>query len=72
MAISALPLIFGERSIVGTLTSHPIDSEDTLAFSALQGIRAMIETVPLAKAHEAYQRMMNNEARFFFVLVTGQ
>jgi D-arabinose 1-dehydrogenase-like Zn-dependent alcohol dehydrogenase len=72
MGISALPLIFGERSIAGTLTGHPIDSEDTLAFSALQGIRAMVETFPLAKAPEAYRRMMDNQARFRIVLVTGQ
>jgi propanol-preferring alcohol dehydrogenase len=72
MSINAVGLIFGERSIVGTLTGHPIDSEDTLGFSALQGIRAMVETFPLAKAQEAYRRMMNNEARFRVVLVTGQ
>jgi propanol-preferring alcohol dehydrogenase len=72
MGINAIPLIFGERSIVGTLTGASIDGEDTLAFSALQGIRAMVETFPLAKAPEAYRRMMNNEARFRVVLVTGQ
>jgi D-arabinose 1-dehydrogenase-like Zn-dependent alcohol dehydrogenase len=72
MGINAIPLIFGERSIVGTLTGHSIDGEDTLVFSALQGIRAMVETFPLAKAGEAYRRMMNNEARFRVVLVMGQ
>ena len=72
MGIDAVPLIFGERSIVGTLTGHSIDNEDTLAFSALQGIRAMVETFPLADAEQAYRRMMSNEARFRVVLVTGQ
>jgi len=48
------------------------DAEDTLSFSALQGVRPMIETVPLANAAEAYARMMRNEARFRIVLVTGQ
>ena len=47
-----------------------IDAEDTLSFSSLQGIRPMIETVPLANAAEAYGRMMRNEARFGIVLVT--
>ena len=42
------------------------------SFSSLQGIRPMIETVPLANAAEAYARMMRNEARFRIVLVTGQ
>jgi D-arabinose 1-dehydrogenase-like Zn-dependent alcohol dehydrogenase len=72
MGISAIPLIFGERAIVGTLTGRPIDNEDTLAFSALQGIKAMVETFPLADAPEAYRRMMNNQAKFRIVLVTGQ
>ena len=72
MSIGATPLIFGERSIVGALTGRSIEGEDTLAFSALAGIRPMIETFPLAKAPEAYARMMKNEARFRIVLVTGQ
>ena len=72
MGINAVPLIFGQRSIAGTLTGHSIDGEDTLAFSALSGIRAMIETYPLAKAEEAYRRMTSNKARFRIVLVTGQ
>ena len=72
IGIKAVPLIFGERAIVGAVTGHSIDGEDALAFSVLQGIRAMVETFPLAKAEEAYRRMMNNEARFRIVLVTGQ
>ena len=66
------PLLFGMRSIGGTMTGSSIDAEDTLSFSALQQIRPMIETVPLANAAEAYGRMMRNEARFRIVLVTRQ
>jgi D-arabinose 1-dehydrogenase-like Zn-dependent alcohol dehydrogenase len=54
------------------MTGPPIDAEDTLAFSSLQNVRPMIETVPLASAAEACQRLMRNEARFRIVLVTGQ
>ena len=46
--LSAFPLVFGGRSIYGTLTGTPIDNEDTLAFSVLANIRPMIETVPLS------------------------
>jgi len=52
------------------MTGSSIDAEDTLSFSSLQGIRPMIETIPLANAAEAYGRMMRNEARFRIVLVT--
>lgn len=65
-------LIFGARSVEGTLTGTAIDIEDTLSFSVLENVRAMIETVPLERAAEAYARMMRNEARFRIVLTTGQ
>lgn len=53
----------------GTMTGSSIDTEDTLSFSSLHGIRPMIETVPLTSAAEGYGRMMRNEARFRSVLV---
>ncbi len=68
--LSAFPLVFGGRSIYGSLTGTPIDNEDTLAFSVLEDIRPMIETVPLEKAAEGYARMMEGKARFRMVLVT--
>lgn len=71
ISVHAGHLVLGQRSIVGTLTGRSIDNEDTLAFSALQSIRAMVETFPLARAPEAYQRMMENAARFRIVLVTA-
>ena len=68
--LSAWPLVFGGRSIHGSLTGTPIDNEDTLAFSVLENIRPMIETVPLEQAADAYARMMEGKARFRIVLVT--
>ncbi|HVC92905.1 MAG TPA: alcohol dehydrogenase [Pirellulales bacterium] len=62
-------LLFGSRGIEGTLTGSAIDNEDTLAFSVLQKIRPMIETVPLEKAADGYQRMLSNKARFRMVIV---
>ena len=70
--LSAFPLVFGGRSIYGSLTGTPIDNEDTLAFSVLENIRPMIETVPLEQAADAYARMMQGKARFRMVLLTGQ
>jgi propanol-preferring alcohol dehydrogenase len=72
MQLSAFPLVFGGRSIYGTLAGTAIDTEDTLAFSVLENIRPMIETVPLEQAADAYARMMQGKARFRMVLVTGQ
>jgi alcohol dehydrogenase, propanol-preferring len=68
--LNAFPLVFGGRSIYGSLTGTPIDSEDTLAFSVLEKIRPMIETAALEQAADAYARMMEGKARFRMVLVT--
>jgi propanol-preferring alcohol dehydrogenase len=62
-------LLFGSRGIEGTLTGSAIENEDTLAFSVLQNIKPMIETVSLEKAAEGYARMARNEARFRMVIV---
>jgi len=61
-------LIFGSRSITGWYSGTSIDSQQTLAFSALTGVRSMNEVYPLARAAEAYDRMMSGEARFRVVL----
>ncbi len=68
--LSAFPLVFGGRSIYGSLAGTAIDTEDALAFSVLESIRPMIETVPLEQAADAYARMMQGKARFRMVLVT--
>ena len=61
-------LIFGSRSVKGWYSGTSIDSQQTLAFSALTGVRPMNEVYPLARAGEAYDRMMSGEARFRVVL----
>ena len=66
--VSSLQLIGASRSIVGHAAGASIDSHDTLAFSALSGVRPMIERMPLARAPEAYARMMRGDARFRMVL----
>jgi D-arabinose 1-dehydrogenase-like Zn-dependent alcohol dehydrogenase len=71
MHVSAFPLVFGGRSIYGTLVGTAIETEDALAFSVLESIRPMIETVPLEQAADAYARMMKGAARFRMVLLTG-
>src|SRR6202040_2056711 len=61
-------LIFGSRTIQGWAAETPADSEDTLRFAELTGVRPMIETYPLEKAGEAYARMMSGNAQFRVVL----
>ena len=65
---SPIQLIMGSRSIQGWSSGIPTDSEDTLRFAELTGVRPMIEKYPLAKAAEAYARMMSGKAEFRVVL----
>jgi D-arabinose 1-dehydrogenase-like Zn-dependent alcohol dehydrogenase len=66
--VTPVQLIFGMRSIQGWASGIPTDSEDTLRFAELTGVRPMIEKYPLAKAGEAYARMMSGKAEFRVVL----
>lgn len=68
LSISALDLILARRSIQGWPSGTAIDSEDTLRFSALSGVRPMIEKFPLAKVKEGYERMITGKVRFRGVL----
>jgi D-arabinose 1-dehydrogenase-like Zn-dependent alcohol dehydrogenase len=71
LEVPALALIFARRSIAGWPSGRAIDSQDTMAFSALTGVRSMNELMPLEKASEAYDHMMSGKARFRVVLTTG-
>jgi len=64
--------ISGRRSIVGWPSGTSIDSQDTLNFSVLSGVRSMNEVFPLERAPEAYELMMSGKVRFRAVLTTGQ
>lgn len=66
--VTPLQLIISSRAIEGYVSGTPADTEDTLRFAELNGVRPMIETYPLAKAEEAYQRMMSGKAQFRVVL----
>jgi len=68
--LTNMDLIFGSRKVEGSLTGTPATGDATLRFSALSGVSAMIETVPLEEAASAYAKMMAGKARFRMVLVT--
>jgi D-arabinose 1-dehydrogenase-like Zn-dependent alcohol dehydrogenase len=66
--VTPVQLIVNMRSLQGWASGIPTDSEDTLRFAEITGIRPMIEKYPLAKAAEAYARMMSGKAEFRVVL----
>jgi len=67
-AVSSMQLILTHRSIVGWPSGTSIDSEDALRFAAASGVRPMIETFPLERAADGYDRMMSGKVRFRSVL----
>jgi D-arabinose 1-dehydrogenase-like Zn-dependent alcohol dehydrogenase len=71
LSVNTIGMIGRRQSVVGWPSGTGMDSEDTLNFSALTGIKPMIETYPLEKAAEGYERMMSGKARFRVVLTTG-
>jgi D-arabinose 1-dehydrogenase-like Zn-dependent alcohol dehydrogenase len=66
--VTPVQLINGSKSIQGWAAGTPADSEDTLRFAELSGVRPMIETYSLEKAAEAYARMLSGKAEFRVVL----
>jgi D-arabinose 1-dehydrogenase-like Zn-dependent alcohol dehydrogenase len=69
--VSPMQIIGGSQSVKGWYSGVAIDSQDTLSFSMLSGVRSMNEVLPLERAAEAYDRMMSGKARFRLVLTTG-
>ena len=72
LEVNAFLFIGGRRSIIGWPSGNSIDSQDTLSFSMLTGVRAMTEVFPLERAAEGYEQMMSGKARFRAVLTTGR
>ena len=66
--VTPVQLINGSKSIQGWAAGTPADSEDTLRFAELSGVRPMIETYPLERAADAYARMLSGKAEFRVVL----
>jgi D-arabinose 1-dehydrogenase-like Zn-dependent alcohol dehydrogenase len=66
--VTPVQLIFGSKTIQGWAAGTPADSEDTLRFAEMSGVRPMIETYPLEQAGEGYARMMSGKAQFRVVL----
>jgi D-arabinose 1-dehydrogenase-like Zn-dependent alcohol dehydrogenase len=68
LQVPALPLLFARQSVAGWPSGTAADSQDTLSFAVLQGVRSQNEVYPFERAPEAYDRMMSGKARFRVVL----
>ena len=71
LEVLPVQLIMARRSIVGWPSGSSVDSQDTLSFSVLTGVRPMTEVLPLDRAAEGYELMMSGKARFRIVLAVS-
>jgi D-arabinose 1-dehydrogenase-like Zn-dependent alcohol dehydrogenase len=71
ITVTPIQLIMGSKTLQGWASGIATDSEDTLQFSALSGVRPMVESYPLEKASEAFEQMISGRARFRVVLTMG-
>ena len=69
--VNAFTAVFSRAGLRGWYSGASIDSQDTLRFSALTGVRPMTQVFPLEKVNDAYDIMMNGKVRFRAVLTTG-
>jgi D-arabinose 1-dehydrogenase-like Zn-dependent alcohol dehydrogenase len=72
LEVPALQLLLKSQQVKGWYSGTSLDSQETLAFSVLSGVRSMNESFPLEQVNEAYQRMENGKARFRVVLTMGK
>jgi D-arabinose 1-dehydrogenase-like Zn-dependent alcohol dehydrogenase len=72
LEVPALQLLLKSQQVKGWYSGTSIDSQETLAFSVLSGVRSMNESYPLEQVNEAYERMVQGKARFRVVLTMGK
>jgi len=71
LEVPSFQLLFKRQAVKGWYSGTSIDSQDTLEFSAMSGVRSMNEVFPLEQVGQAYERMLSGKARFRVVLTTG-
>jgi D-arabinose 1-dehydrogenase-like Zn-dependent alcohol dehydrogenase len=72
LEVPALQLLLKSQQVKGWYSGTSLDSQETLAFSVLSGVRSMNESYPLDSVNEAYDRMTQGKARFRAVLTMGK
>jgi uncharacterized zinc-type alcohol dehydrogenase-like protein len=71
LPLAAFPLIFGRRSLSGSLVGGIPETQEVLDFCAAKNITADVETVPIQKVDEAYERMLKGDVRYRFSIDLG-
>ncbi len=68
LAVSAFALLFGRRSLSGSLIGGIAETQEMLDFCGEHGIHAEVEVIPIQKVNEAYERMVRSDVKYRFVI----
>lgn len=66
--MSAMPLIFGRKSLSGSLIGGIKETQDMLDFCGKHNITSDIELIPIQQVNEAYERVLKSDVRYRFVI----
>ncbi len=61
-------LIFGRRSIAGSLIGGIAETQEMLDFCAEHGISSEVEMIDIQDINDAYERMLKSDVRYRFVI----
>jgi uncharacterized zinc-type alcohol dehydrogenase-like protein len=64
--VPAAALIFGRKSLAGSLIGGIAETQEMLDFCGKHGITADVEVIPIDKVNEAYERMLRSDVRYRF------
>ena len=66
LAVAAFALIFGRKSISGSLIGGIKETQDMLYFCGEHNITADVEVIPIQQVNEAYERMVKSDVKYRF------
>ena len=68
VALAAIPMIFGQKSVSGSPTGGPVDIAMMLDFAARHSVAPQTEHYPMSHINEAFERLAAGKARYRIVL----
>jgi uncharacterized zinc-type alcohol dehydrogenase-like protein len=68
LPVSSFALIFGRRSLSGSLIGGLAETQEMLDFCGAHNITADVEVIPIQKINEAYERMLKSDVKYRFTI----
>ena len=69
--LEPFPLILHRRRVAGSMIGGIRETQEMLDFCATHSIESDVEVIPIQHVNEAYERVLNGDVRFRFVIDLG-